>query len=429
MDVIADLLAGRYRDPETGPPLKVPVRAVVIERSLKGREAELVRALDLPPPHALLTDQNIYESLGRRVEEALPRVIPIRLAGRPVADERTAAAVMRAGVKAGSYIAVGSGTLNDLAKLAAARQNKAYAVFATAPSMNGYASATASITVGGLKQSLPAAAPRGIFCDLGVLAAAPKRLIAAGLGDFICRSTAQADWLLSHRLLGTPYRELPYRMLDGLEEAVLAEPEALARGDMGAIERLMRLLIISGLGLTICGTSAPGSQGEHLISHYIETMAPAGWQRALHGEEVAVATLVMARLQEAVLAGEAPVVAPDRMSEKMLTDHFGGSLGTSCWNEVAPKMLDRRRADEVDAKVQAQWPKLREALAIVLLPPAKIEDILRRAGAPVSYRDLDLGRDFFANAIWYARAMRNRYTFLDLATASDRLSPDKLMGR
>ena len=133
MDVIAELLGGRYRDPETGEALSVPVRAVVIEKSLKGGEADLVRSLDLPPPHAVLTDQNTYEALGRRVEEALPRVIPIRLSGRPAADERTAAKVMRAGVKAGSYIAVGSGTLNDLAKLAAARQNKPYAVLATAP--------------------------------------------------------------------------------------------------------------------------------------------------------------------------------------------------------------------------------------------------------------------------------------------------------
>lgn len=429
MDVIAELLNGRYRDPETGTPLTVPVRAIVIERSLKDKEADLVRALDLPPPHAVLSDQTTYEALGRRVEEALPRVVPIRLSGRPSADDRTAAKVMRAGIKAGSYIAVGSGTLNDLAKLAAARQNKPYAVFATAPSMNGYASATASITAGGHKKSLPAAAPSGIFCDLGVLAAAPRRLIAAGLGDFICRSTAQADWLLSHRLRGTPYRQAPYRMLDGLEDALLAEPEALTRGDIDAINRLMRVLVVSGIGMAICGTSAPTSQAEHLISHYIETMAPAGWHPALHGEQVAVATLVAARLQEAVLEGGPPVVAADPMSERMLIDHFGAILGRQCWSELARKSVDRDAADGLNARLTEAWPELRREIAAIMRPAATIEDMLRRVGAPVSYRDLDLGRDFFANAIWYARAMRDRYTFLDLAASSGRLSPERLIGR
>ena len=65
-----------------------------------------------------------------------------------------------AGAKAGSYIAVGSGTINDLAKFSAAQQGKRCAVFATAPSMNGYTSVNVAITMGGHKKSLPAVAPR-----------------------------------------------------------------------------------------------------------------------------------------------------------------------------------------------------------------------------------------------------------------------------
>ena len=71
-----------------------------------------------------------------RVEKALSSlgtVIPIRLGGRPHPDDATVAKVMAAGKLAGSYIAVGSGTINDLAKFAAAKQRKRCAVFATAP--------------------------------------------------------------------------------------------------------------------------------------------------------------------------------------------------------------------------------------------------------------------------------------------------------
>ena len=86
--------------------------------------------------------------------------------------------------------------------MAAFQLGKPFAVFGTAPSMNGYTSPTAAVTVHGHKKSLPAAAALGVFLDIGVLAAAPARMIRAGLGDSLCRCTAQADWLLAHLLRG-----------------------------------------------------------------------------------------------------------------------------------------------------------------------------------------------------------------------------------
>ena len=69
----------------------------------------------------------------------------------------------RSGARARSadaLVAVGSGTINDLCKYAAAKDGKPYVVFATAPSMNGYTSMNAAITVDGHKKTLPAATPR-----------------------------------------------------------------------------------------------------------------------------------------------------------------------------------------------------------------------------------------------------------------------------
>ena len=238
--LIDALLAGRWIDPDTGKPASVPVKSVHIAKSIAGDEAALVKALGLPAPFAVITDQNTYEALGRRVEEALESlgaVIPIRLAGRPHPDERTAAKVMREGIRAGSWIGVGSGTINDLAKFASARQGKRCAVFATAPSMNGYTSVNASITVGGHKKTLPAQAPEGVFIDLGVFAKAPLRLIRAGFGDAICRTTAEADWRLSHWLVGTPFKTAPFALFAELEDAMAAEPEALVAGNLEALER------------------------------------------------------------------------------------------------------------------------------------------------------------------------------------------------
>jgi len=91
--------------------------------------------------------------------------------------------------------------------------------------MNGYTSVNAAITVNGHKKSLPAQAPRGAFFDLAILTAAPARLIRSGLGDSLCRSTSQADWLLAHLLLDKPYRQLPYALLEEDEKLLFDQSQ------------------------------------------------------------------------------------------------------------------------------------------------------------------------------------------------------------
>lgn len=427
MDPIAALVQGRYHDPETGVALSVPVKSVVIEKSLRGNERELVQALELPSPYAVITDQNTHNALGRRVEEALGSVIPVRLAGRPHPDEQTAAKVMSAGAKAGSYVAVGSGTINDLAKFAAAKQGKPCAVFATAPSMNGYTSVNVAITIDGHKKSLPAIAPAGVFLDLEVLAQAPKRLIRAGFGDAICRSTAQCDWLMAHKLKDMPYRETPFGLFANLEDEMLTDPQSLISGDVNAIERLARVLILSGFGMTLCGGSYPASQGEHLISHFIEMTHRPGWDEPFHGEQIAVTTLAMAKLQETMISGAPPVVKASTLTEADMLRELGGEIGKACWEEFRPKLLTAETAMSLSERIAQEWDAMKEALYRVMRPSSKIEQALKAIGAPTSFKDLNLSRQEFCSAIWHAREIRNRYTFLDLAADSGRLIPERLL--
>ena len=103
--------------------------------------------------------------------------------------------------------------------------------------MDGYVTTTVSITRDGFKLSLPAHAPAGVFFDLGVLAAAPARMMRAGLGDTVCRTTAQVDWLLSHLLLDTVYAETPYRLMADDEPRLYAQAHRLPEGDLGAMLR------------------------------------------------------------------------------------------------------------------------------------------------------------------------------------------------
>ena len=68
-----------------------------------------------------------------------------------------------------SVLSVGSGSLNDTCRLASARQNKKLCIFATAPSMDGFASYSAPIVDGGFKASYPAKSPEVIIGDTKIL--------------------------------------------------------------------------------------------------------------------------------------------------------------------------------------------------------------------------------------------------------------------
>jgi glycerol-1-phosphate dehydrogenase [NAD(P)+] len=287
--------------------------------------------------------------------------------------------------------------------------------------MNGYTSPSAAIVVDGLKKSVPAVAPAGVFLDVAVLAAAPARLIRAGLGDSLCRPTAQADWLLAHLLRGEPYREAPFALLAPDEPGLLAEPEALIRGDRVAVGRLARTLVLSGFGMAICGGSYPASQGEHLISHYGDMLGSPAWPSSFHGEQVGVATLAMAALQEAILGGPPPRIGPTRADEAALVRHFGPALGPACWRELERKRLDAGAAEALTRRLADDWEMIRGRLLSVARAAGELRTALARVGAPVTPETLGWPRAFFRDAVLHAREIRNRWTFLDLAADADRL--------
>lgn len=422
-DPIVSLLAGTYPDPDqAGQLLASESRAVVIEDSLDGSEADLVAALGIGRHLAVVADRNTYAAFGARVARALATRFTVQelvLDPVPHADVETVARLVTAlDPRTDAVIAVGSGTLNDLAKMVALERGLPQLVFATAPSMNGYTSLSASIMMDGLKRSVRARTPVGVFFDLRVLAAAPPRLIRAGLGDSACRSTAQADWLLSHLLLDRPYREAPFALLAADECELFARTDALVAGDLDAMRHLVRTLVLSGFGMTICNGSFPASQGEHLLSHYVEMMAPAELEHAYHGEQIGVATVAMAQLQQRLLALDVPpVLRPAVVARADLVRHFGAQLGDGCWRELEQKLFDTVATDALNARLAARWDEIRTRIRAVTVAPSALVEQLAAAGVPVEPDALGWPRSLFDAALAHAHLIRNRYTFLDLAAA------------
>ncbi|WP_324762329.1 sn-glycerol-1-phosphate dehydrogenase [Sinorhizobium meliloti] len=417
--LIDDILAGNWINPETGRPASVPYEKIAIAESLDGAEADLVASLGLGERYAVVSDAATWDAMGGRVASALKSLGPVDavILDHPHADMGAVSALTERLSGADAVIAVGSGTINDLCKFVTGRTNRRYAVFATAASMNGYTSTTASITLeNGLKVSLPSHAPAGFFVDLAVTAAAPRYLSAAGFADCLVRSVAQIDWWMSHRLTGSLYSSVPYILQGADERALNARAAGIAEGRIEANGYLHRVLTLCGFGVSFTGMSNHGSMGEHQISHYIDCFAGENHPGTLHGQQVGVATLTMARLQRIFLdSDKPPVVRPTKIDPSEMARRMGDDIAAQCYAEIQPKIFDAASAGEINEKLSELWPTLRRELEAFALPVAEMERLLRDAGGPMTAADLGLPADTYREAVLHCREMRNRYTFLDIA--------------
>ncbi|MFI0842980.1 iron-containing alcohol dehydrogenase [Mesorhizobium sp. IMUNJ 23232] len=417
--LIDDVLAGRWVSPDTGKATSVPYDSIVIEESLDGAEADLVAALDLGEKFTVVADADTFDAMGARVAKALTKLGPVDtiILDHPHAAVADIDLLSEKLARSEAVVAVGSGTINDLCKFVTAKHGRRYCVFGTAGSMNGYTSTTASITLeSGLKVSLPSQAPAGFFVDLGVSAAAPKHLAAAGFADCLVRSVAQVDWWLSHRLLGSLYATAPYALQDEDEKALNARAGLLPKGDIAAHGYLYRVLTLCGLGVSMTGMSHHGSMGEHQISHYIDCFAGDRHPGTLHGQQVGVGVLTMGRLQRLMLSSDKPpVIRPTKIDRDGMVHRMGAGVAEQCWAEIQPKIFDEKGVAEINAKLEALWPDLRRELSAFVIPVDEMGRLLAAAEGPMTAADLGLPVDFYREAVLHCREMRNRYSFLDLA--------------
>ncbi|WP_114391455.1 iron-containing alcohol dehydrogenase [Notoacmeibacter marinus] len=422
-ELIDDICAGTWISPLTGKRYPAaPYDKIVFAETLKGREADLVSSLGFEGPFAVVCDPATFKAMGERVAKALRGIGEVTeiVLDHPHADMATVRDLQERLKPFPTAVAVGSGSINDLTKFATLQNGRRYCVFATAGSMNGYTSSTASITLdSGLKVSLPAQVPAGFFVDLDVCAAAPAWLNAAGFGDCLCRSVAQIDWWMSHRLLGTMYRHEPYLIEIPDEIRLMEQARGIAAGDIEAIGTLFRVLTLCGLGINFTGVSNHGSMGEHQISHYIDCFAGERHPGSTHGQQVGVTTLTMARLQEHFLSREqAPEVGPTQIDEADMARRMGPEVAAQCAEYYRKKAFDQKAADAFNERIGKLWPELREECLAMRVGPQRLAKYLEAAGGPTTAEALGIPVEFYREAVSHAHEMRDRFSFADIACDS-----------
>lgn len=357
----------------------------------------------------VVCDTNTWKAAGEQVFNALGdeyQLMRVQLEEMVIPSVATASRIIALAGDADALMAVGSGTINDITKYAAAQVNKPYVAIATAASMNGYAAANASLWEGEHKTSQAAKPPVLIVADTEILAEAPTRLTAAGFADMICRSTVQTDMFFSHKLCGTPYHEDAFKALETVEQTLLPKSKKLTHGDEKSLKALMQGLIIGGEWMTKTGSSATASQGEHMIAHAIEMLYPKIAARSYHGELVAVATVSMARMQQKLLSTKPKIRKVATLENVQAV--YGKKLAESLFEKYQVK------CGVTQEQLDAVWPEVSAGIFGFMIPAEILESALEHAGAPTKPEHIGLTEDQYSYALEYAHWTRERFTFLDL---------------
>src|SRR5256885_198972 len=80
-------------------------------------------------------------------------------------------------------------------------------------------------------------APRAVVADLGVIAAAPPALNAAGYGALLAKVTAGADWIIADALDIDPIDPPAWDLVQVPLRDPLAAPAGVRRGDRDAVAK------------------------------------------------------------------------------------------------------------------------------------------------------------------------------------------------
>lgn len=396
----------------------------IVEADALQAVAAVARRHQLGSNLLLVCDDATWVAAGQQLQTLLSsefQVMPHSLGRHPTAkiDHVEPIVISAQAHSIGSLVAIGSGTVNDVTKYAAHQLGCDYICVATAASMNGYSSATASLQAGNVKHSYVAKPPKAVVADLAVIAAAPRRLARAGLGDTLCRSTVAADRYLSHVVLGTPFEREIFAKLREHEPWLLSNIQLMKEGSMEYMRYLMHALLDAGDAMTEVQSSAVASQGEHMIAHTLEMLYGNELSESLHGEMIAVTASVMAHLQHKMLLSQ-PALRSLSRDEQHFTRFFGNAVGKELAARYREKVLPAERAEAMNAAFQQQWPEIKAELLSMIVPANGIERAYKEAGLATTPSGIGLLDERFNSALTYAYMTRERFTFLDLAAMNAR---------
>ncbi len=416
-------------------------RCLELGRGVLSRTPEVFRQQFGDKPALLVADTNTFAAAGQAVLEAFRHAghacrEPFVFTELSLYAEARHVAALEEALRGHEAIpvAIGSGTINDLTKLAAYRAGRPYLAVATAASMDGYTAFGASISYQGSKQTINCPAPTAVVADLDVMCAAPAEMNASGYADLLAKTTAGADWLVADALGVEAIDRAAWTIVQGGLREEVANPAGVRNRNLEAVRHLTEGLLLGGFAMQSAKSSRPASGAEHQFSHLWDMQHHVHEGRTpLHGFKVGIGTLAVAGLYEYLLARNLDDLDVASCCARWPDEAGGEPTARALFRQanLTAVALRESRAKWVDAAMLRRqletlrrvWPDLRGRLCQQLIPRLELKAMLRAAGAPVEPEEIGISRARLREGFRQAYFLRRRFTVLDLAVRCGLLEP------
>ena len=328
------------------------------------------------------------------------------------------------------FVAVGSGTINDIVKVAAYEYGTPYLVVATAASVDGYTSHGAAMSREGFKNTIPCAAPRAVIADTEIITTAPPEMAAAGYADLVAKIPAGADWLIADYLGAEPIDDISWRMVQTDLLDWIQAPNEVKDAVPEALGRVMEGLTFTGFAMQYSKKSRPASGSEHLISHVWEMQnLELDGVPVSHGFKVGIGTLMSTAMMEFIFAKTASMETfreamvrrrdtwpswDDRV-EEISNVYAGTPMFDQIVEESRGKYLDMPELIARQNQIIDGWDDLSGLVNKQLIPFDRMRTMLVDATCPVTLSEIGVDEQKARDAVYAAQMIRNRYGILDLA--------------
>lgn len=372
----------------------------------------------------IIADKNTYSAAGKRVFEILEKS-GIKTESYIFTEDiiepdesNVGLAVMNFKPQCDVVIGVGSGVINDISKIVANVASKKYIIVGTAPSMDGYASATSSMTMEGLKISLNSKCADVIIGDIDVLCNAPIKMMISGLGDMLAKYVSICEWRISNLINGEYYCEEIASLVRGSLKKCVDNADGLLKRDESAVKAVSEGLIICGAAMKFAGLSRPASGIEHYLSHIWDMRGVEfGTPVEFHGIQCAVGTLIATKLYEKIKS-----ITPDR--QKALD--FVESFDFSEWSENLREFLGKGAESMISLEEKEQkynlqshkkridlimekWDEILKIIEEELPTVSDLEKLLEKVGLPKTMEEIGIDNKLLPMTFKAAKDIRDKY--------------------
>jgi glycerol-1-phosphate dehydrogenase [NAD(P)+] len=227
--------------------------------------------------------------LGASVLEEIGDSLPSKEVFQVASGTLAASEELSSRLSTGSFdavVAIGGGRTLDVSKHAGGRVGLPVVAVATNLAHDGIASPVSSLEHEGRKNSYGVPTPVAVVVDLDFVRRSPARMVRSGVGDAVSNLCAVADWELAGREHGEAVDGLAVAFARAGAESVLHRVDGVE--DDAFLVALAEALVLSGLAMSVAGSSRPCSGACHEILHAVDRLYPTVGN---HGELAALGAL------------------------------------------------------------------------------------------------------------------------------------------